>query len=343
MKYVLAMLIVALNLTLGFLYSQDVAAWDPPEECADEDREIEGNRNSPCKVVVPEISHVEYRVRMVYPQCVEEMLVHMPGSVAPSGRPPQITIRADTTHYIWNNDSVHVITIKDGHVQVTGRRWGVTSAINRSSFENIGSQLRVGIPTLPNGWLIYSNWVERPRTDAVVELVNACLSQVREETAQREAEAQAFVAAQELAAAQESRRRIAAAELIKTEALQTQIAHEEVIAEILRDIVRIRLAGQEDRARLTSEYLTRAESAAVDFEEETSDIEARIQDYLDFNAELLTRLEDYQADISARLERVQASIDEQQASIDVLEEEAQRLSTEDGTPGPTPESSEGDS
>ena len=194
-----------------------------------------------------------------------------------------------------------------------------------------------------------SNWVERPRTDAVAELANACLDLVRQEKedrehqaavekaereaaarieaqkdadekaeqqAQRDAESQARIAARELAAAQESKRRIAATELLKTQDAETQIEHEEIIAGVLRDIVRIRLAGQEDRAPDHERVHDPRRSDRRIFEEETVETESRIQAYLDFNAALLTRLEEYQADIGARLERVKASIEEQQAKID---------------------------
>ena len=253
---------------------------------------------------------------------------------------------------------------------VTGKRWDLKS--------KVGSTSAFGNPTTERPKLLvmvddaHSNWVERLRTDAVAELVNACLDLVRQEKedrehqaavekaeaeaaaridaqkdadekaesqAQRDAESQARIAAQELAAAQESKRRIAATELLKTQTLGTQIEHEEVIAGILREIVRIRLAGQEDRARITNEHLTRAESAATAFEEATEEVEARIQAYLDFNAGLLDRLAEYQADIGARLERVKASIEEQQARIDALEEEAQDIALKDENEAtPTPES-----
>ena len=95
--------------------------------------------------------------------------------------------------------------------------------------------------------------------------------------------------------------------------------------------MRIRLAGQEDRARITNEYLTRAEATAESFEDETTEIEGRIQAYLDFNATLLVRLEEYQADIEARLERTRANIAEQQARIDALKEEAQSPTAEETT------------
>ena len=368
MKYVLAAVIIAvLGVTLGTLSSPDVAAWDPPEDCADEDRTIAGNRNSPCKLVVPDISHVEYRVRMDYPECVEEMLIHMPGSTAPE-EAPFYYISSDTRQYdIWSY-SRGDRRINDGHILVTGIRWDLKS--------KVGSTSAFGNPPTERPKLLvvvygaHSNGVERPRTDAVAELVNACLDLVRQEKedrehqaavekaeaeaaariaaqkdadekaeqqAQRDAESQARIAAQELAAAQESKRRIAATELLKTQTLETHIQHEEVVTGILREIVRIRLAGQEDRARITNEYMTRAEATAASFEEETVETESRIQAYLDFNAALLTRLEEYQADIGARLERIKTSIAEQQANIDRLEREAQELVAREEEEGATPE------
>ena len=184
--------------------------------------------------------------------------------------------------------------------------------------------------------------VEKAEAEAAAQIAaQKDADEKAEQQAQRDAESQARIAAQELEAAQESKRRVSATELIKTQTLETQIQHEEVIAGILREIVRIRLSGQEDRARLTGEYLTRADVASASFEDETSEVEGRIQVYLDFNAALLVRLEEYQADIEARLERTRASIAEQQANIDRLEREAQEgadTGEEEGsaTPEPSP-------
>ena len=322
MKYVMAVLIAVLGVTLGALYSADVAAWEPPEDCADEDRTIPGNRNSPCKVVVPDISHVEYRVRMDYPECVEEMLIHMPWSIAPED-PPNAFIHVNDRHLtrIWDRYFAHITRIRDGHVRVQGKKWDLKSSVNSlSAFGNPTTTDDALMQVQASGSYKDSNWVERPRTDAVAELVNACLDLVRQEKedrehqaevekaereaaawieaqkdadekaeqqAQRDAESQARIAAQELEAAQESKRRIVATELLKTQTLATQIEHEEVVAGILREIVRIRLAGQEDRARLTSEYMTRAQVTVASFEDETAEVEGRIQAYLDFNAALL--------------------------------------------------------
>ena len=379
MRYVIVPLI-ALLAAFG-LYSADVTAWDAPEECADEDRENPNNRLSPCRRVMPEVSFVEYRVRMVYPACIEEMVFHMPGSVAPGVRFNEISAEVPGTWgtlYDWRRGTIH-----DGYTAFAGARWHLaSSATGGSVFGNPSSSITeirlkaaYHVDGNPPGTTsaIYSGWLERPRTDALTELVYACLALVQQEEAdqahaaavaqaeteaaarvaaeqdasekaeqqaQRDAESQARIAAQELAAAQESKRRAAATELVKTQTLSTQIQHEEVIAGILRDIVRIRLAGQEDRARITNEYLTRAETAATAFEGETAETEARIQAFLDFNAALLTRLEEYQADIGARLERVQDSIEEQQANIDRLAAETQERLTETeedaATPAPEP-------
>ena len=144
-----------------------------------------------------------------------------------------------------------------------------------------------------------------------------------EEQAQREAEAQERIAEQQLAAANERRLAIAKAEEIRTQTLIDEIALQEVLTAILNDIIRIRLAGQEDRARITNEYMTRARNASADFDAETSEIESRVQEYLDFNAALLVEISEYQRNIQNRLEGLRASIAEQQAEIDRLEAEAQ--------------------
>ena len=92
-----------------------------------------------------------------------------------------------------------------------------------------------------------------------------------------EAQEQAEAAQQELQAYQEQQRIAAETEVIRTQALQAQLLHEEAVAEILREITRIRLAGQSDRARLTNEWLIRMEADAAEFAEEVAEIEATIQ------------------------------------------------------------------
>ena len=212
----------------------------------------------------------------------------------------------------------------------------------------------------------WSNGVLYPDTTNTVELVNACLALVVQEKANREhaaeierqeqaeaarlkaerdaaakeeeqarltAESQARIAEQQLAAANERRLAIARAEEIKTQTLIDEIATQEVLTEILNDIVRIRLAGQEDRTRITNEYLDRARTASESFDLETSEIESRIQAYIDFNAALLVEIAEYRLSIQNRLEALRASIEEQQADLDRLESEAKEIAVPGEEPG----------
>ena len=78
MKHVVAALVVSF---LAFASVSQVDAWTPPDECADEDREIAGNRSSPCKLALPEdLQDIRYGVVMEYPNCVEEISFSVPGA-----------------------------------------------------------------------------------------------------------------------------------------------------------------------------------------------------------------------------------------------------------------------
>ena len=202
---------------------------------------------------------------------------------------------------------------------------------------------------------LYSNPMPHARSDASQAMVHACQEQLRQEKANREhaaelarqeaeqdaaiiaqreadrleqeqaiqeAETQARLAEEELAALQERKTKIAETELIKTQTLETQLQHQEVVAGILREIVRIRLAGEEDRARITNEYLARMEASAADFDVETEEIEARIQAYLDFNDDLLQSIETYQAEVTTRLEEAQSQVAERIAELERIQQEA---------------------
>lgn len=146
-----------------------------------------------------------------------------------------------------------------------------------------------------------------------------------QQQAEREATAQAVQATQEVRAILEDQLEIARTELIKTQTLAAELEHKEVVAELVREIIRIRLAGQEDRARLVNEHLARTELAEAEFEAETAEIEARIQKYLDFNAELLAKIESYQTAVKDRLTSLRQTLAEQQALIEELEAEAQDI------------------
>ena len=149
-----------------------------------------------------------------------------------------------------------------------------------------------------------------------------------EEQAKREAEKQARVAKLELQIILENKITVANTELIKTQTLAAQLEHEKTIGNLLNEIVRIRLVGEEDRARLTNEYFVELESSTSAFEGETEEIEARIQEYIDFNEKLFTSIAEYQASIESRVDDVRASVDEQLQQIEQLQQEAKDLEKE---------------
>ena len=358
MKYVLGMAVLFMALA-----ASPLAAWTPPDDCADEDREIPGNRRSQCKLTLPDtLEDVTYDVMLEFPTCVEEISFSAPGARSTEN---DLQIKSSFSRFDpqqptfpWGYFQPGV-RVSPGRVHLRGYEWGVTDSITGSSFmwqfkSPLETMFRIGVDVRENSW--YSTEAEGPMPDVsgVVDLANSCLDLVQQEMddlaqaadlkrqeaeaaarlaaqedadrkaleqAQREAETQAKIAEQERAAALESKTRAAKEELLRTETVQAQIKHEEAIAVILRDIVGIRLAGQEDRARLTNDYLVRLESAQADFDVETSEIETRIQQYFDFNAQLLARIEEYQQSIDARLEEAETAIAEQRAAIEELAQE----------------------
>ena len=376
--------------------SASAAAWSPPEDCADADRESPGNRSTPCRVSFPKsIEPVSYSVEMYYPYCFEEVSFAVPGLlkaadsvevyhavISPaSGHNAQVMRLLNGSGWVepayWEIKSLYrgdvpFLMFSEGRLHILGYAWLLGSSITESSWflggiyphiPDLFSSFYVRLEVKGGAeYRIVSPAAFLPSVDGVVELANACLALVQQEKderehaaavaregqeaqarieaqadadeksaiqARREAEAQARIAEQELAAALVSKARAAEIELIKTQTLESQIKHEEVVAGILRDIVRIRLAGQEDRARITSDYLARWEATAAEFEVETSEVETRIQQYIDFNAQLLERIADYQQRIDSRLATVGASIAEQQANIEQILQEAQQQPEEE--------------
>ena len=353
----LAILFAIAVLAIG---SGIVSAWEPPEDCPPEDREQSGNTGTPCKPAFPEIQSAEYRVTKDYPNCVEELGFHMPGLVPTEDSDLRTLNRTDGGGTIWRH---YEWEYRDGHLHVLGQAWGLNSSISDSAFGNPTERhpLVYLIPSSRN----YAGTrvsIARPRTDNVVALANACLALVRQEKAdrehaaavaqaeadaaarraaeedaarreqeqaKRESEAQERVAEAELAAAQEAQRIVAETELIRTQTLKAQLAHEESIAVIVQNIARIRLAGQQDRVRLTNEYLVRAEASGEAFDVEAAEVESTIQQYLDFNAALLAQLEEYRADIATKLREAEQKLAEQQARIEALGSIEQTTEPED--------------
>ena len=335
MKHVVVALMVAI---LAFVAAPQADAWTPPDECADEDRVVPGNRGSPCKLTLPEmLEDVQYGVVMEYPNCVEEISFSVPGARSSAN---DVEVEAEFMRFDPQKpnfpEGYRLISVRatPDRVHLRGYVWDLTSSITGSLFmvearNPLATTFRVGLWVGDPYHYVEHRAGEGPMPDvgAVYELANTCLAEVRLEQAKREAEAQAERARVVQAAALQTKLLAAEEELVKTEALQAQIEHEETIAVILRDIVRIRLAGQEDRARLTNEYMTRLEAAQSAFAGEVSEVEARIQQYLDFNAQLLARIEEYQQAIDARLAETETSLEEQRAAIEEIAQDREELSS----------------
>ena len=98
-----------------------------------------------------------------------------------------------------------------------------------------------------------------------------------------------------------------------------QHAHEQVINEIVQDVVRIRLLGEEERARITNNYLALIATSTAAFAEEAKEIETRIQAYIDFNASLLDKLDTHWTAINATIANVRVNLEAQRTRIAELE------------------------
>ena len=370
MRYIIAVIVGLTILAFSSPVFADDHTWQRPTECADEDRQVSGNRSTPCKYALPPLTEAEHKVYMYYPSCWEALVFRMPGMKPLPEVGGDIQRFQSSSSYRDGRSIMSIFpenfSVRTDAIGYWGYSWGLGHTVYGSDFPKPWTDrpyVRIRISDSP-----WSNAVLYPDTTNTVELVNACLALVaqekadrehadelarqeaveaarieaekdaaakEEEQAQREAESQARIAEQQLAAANERRLAIAKAEEIRTQTLIDEIALQEVLTAILNDIVRIRLAGQEDRARITNEYMTRARDASADFDAETSEIESRVQEYLDFNAALLAEISEYQLSIQNRLESLRASIAEQQAEIDRLEAEARERAApveEEGEP-----------
>lgn len=367
MKYLL--LTIAVFTLLAF-------TWESPVECDDADREISGNRTTPCKLVVPEITSVEYRVREEYPNCIEEMVFHIPGI----GLPTEQKIRKISAisargqgrrgylyHYNdWGDQTVRY-DLRDDYVVIRRAPLGLNSSIkpesglgnpDRRSGPNIALEFRV---RGKRDYKVYSNFLPRPRTDAKLDLVNSCLALLVQEKedrehaerlkqeeaakqaelkaqrdaelkaeiqAKREAENQERLAKLELQAVLDNKITAANTELIKTQTLAAQLASEQAIGEVLREIARIKLVGEEDRAKITNDHLTIVGESLSDFDRESAEIDARIREYIAFNELLLTSIAEYRTDIEERTASANALVEEQLEQIGQMQQQAEDLAQE---------------
>ena len=79
MRYIIAVIVGLTILAFSSSTFADDHTWQRPSECADEDRQVRGNRSTPCKYVLPTLDRVEHKVYMRYPNCWEALVFHMPG------------------------------------------------------------------------------------------------------------------------------------------------------------------------------------------------------------------------------------------------------------------------
>ncbi len=147
-------------------------------------------------------------------------------------------------------------------------------------------------------------------------------AKLEEEQAKREAESQARVNAEKLAAAKASLVRVAEVERIKTQALVDDLATKVLIAEQLELIIKTRLMGTEERAKITNDWLKGRDRAAADFDEQAAAIEARSAEYDEFNKALLSSIEAHRTRVNERLENARRIEAEQIAELERLQKEA---------------------
>ena len=371
MRYFILILAIVAALALSPAGADSHDTWQPPEECADEDRKVPGNRSTPCRYVLPELTEIEYRIRFDYPNCIEELVFHLPGiKPLPEQWSRSLDVYLTTPGNIRFDrmSELYDMFVRDGrltmhndYIAYRGYTWNLSSVVAGPSWFYVHPDSLTQKPLARITLQIsfgeitgLSNPAQYPDAGNTVELANSCLSLVQqekadrehaarlareaeaeqariqaelaavareEEQALREAEAQAEQARLELEAAKSRQITIAKIEATRTETLIAEIAHKELIAGILQEIARIRLAGQDDRARLTNEFLTRMESSGAEFDAETAEVEARIQEYLDFNEKLIAQIEAYYENVQTRLLETQAKLEAQYAQIEAIEQE----------------------
>ena len=364
--------LIILPLTLVTLFS---TAWAPPSECADRDREIYGNRASPCELVFPEIESVVYEAVMEYPTCTAQATFHVPGMTATNRVEESTMVGGDTNTFEFHVSSwPHGWQFPQGHeliayysedkVVFPFRTYKLTSRVPGRSpwiYANIAVRAYVGLLRGYGGYYVFSNILPAPNISAHAGLVNACLDLVRQEKqridneaaaaaaeaeanaqataiadaankekeqAEREAALQARLAKLEIVTATGAKLKVEEAELLKTQTVAKQLEHQKELGEIFRETVRIRLAAQEDRAKLLNDYLLAASTTVANFDEEVRAFESKIQQYIEFNQLLLTALETYHTGLIERLNRANESVDEQQQRVSDLEREIKQLETE---------------
>ena len=162
----------------------------------------------------------------------------------------------------------------------------------------------------------------RLKTDAAIAerkaAEEAAAAAAEAEAVRIQAESEAKIDAIKLASAKELERKTQETELARTQALKASFERKQVIDAVLANIIRIRLAGIEERRALTKTFLEAQVAASDEFKAEVVEYESRIAEYDKFNGLLLQHLEDHRALMERKIEEAQAAEEEQRRRIDDL-------------------------
>ena len=145
-----------------------------------------------------------------------------------------------------------------------------------------------------------------------------------------QAESDAKIDAIKLESAKDLERKTQETELARTQALKASFERKKAIDAVLANIIRIRLAGIEERRALTKTFLDAQVKASDEFKEEVAGYESRIAEYDKLNGLLLEHLENHRALMERKIEETQAAEEEQLRRLDDL------YVVPDGNATPTP-------
>ena len=149
MRYIIVALIAMTMLALGAPVSANDHTWQRPSECEDKDRQVPGNRSTPCKYVLPVLEKIEYEVRIFYPKCWEVLYFRMPGM-----KPLSDDFPSGNTYMRWlpNDNDLHgygnqyqlpteKVYFGVDAVARTGYSWGLGDGIRGTAFGTMGRGL----------------------------------------------------------------------------------------------------------------------------------------------------------------------------------------------------------
>ena len=145
MRYIIAVIVGLAILTFSSPVFADDHTWQRPTECADEDRQVRGNRSTPCKYVLPPLTEVEYKVHLGYPICWEVLIFRMPGMKPLPDDFSIFGISAEIQRFrgdsrdsggkgLWRAGDSRDISVHIDGIASWGYGWELGDAVNRSVF-----------------------------------------------------------------------------------------------------------------------------------------------------------------------------------------------------------------